>query len=800
MKRIISLFICTIFILSLVPLGALAVNDVTSPVHIDFSDYDASSKKYKTYVGLGDIYDAESDGTHGKYIRIYHKDYGSGKAPYVNFNSKITSDGVFGFSYKVSDTTSRANLASKGNSTTYDVKKIFEIKGKKLYAIGNSTEPVYTSDTEEWVDVALGFDYEADSSACIHIYVNRQYIKTYYPGIAVPDTKNLSISMDLSKSNDAGTGPASVCFDDFFVYYPPAEPTADVGNSDVDSSLDSINIDFGEKVVGTNFTSSAKINGHTVQSEPIYEYGYVTGIKLKNLTLEPKTDYTVSFSGIKNLLNKDVKSFSFKTASKDPVVNIDYYNQSDKTKMFYPDTKVRFKINAVNTGGSSFDIYQNEKPVQTISSDASWADIVLEGGTNKICVKATDFADCSSNEITFNAIACDIIGTKTFIDFSEGGTSSLHSFNAFEGKIEVAKSDNTHGNSLYFEFDGSSTQSSDLPVARVGNSGKKGIYVYEADYAYSTVSADNFPFLSCKVKNSSDAEVFNSIYKFANGTIKGNGNEIYSGIEASTKNNLKWYTFKAAYNMETGKSDFYVNGFLVAENIPLANPDFKSVLYISNYVPAIENTTTWMYVDNISSYYMAPKANVCLVAGSDASQAAPYQNCRLVLEFDRKIDESSISKLCFAADDGSDVEVNFVSSDGFVFASMVDELKPDKTYVADLQNVKTIYGAKISNSSVSFKTKKLPFCIEDVTKTVTSSEVKLNVKLRNENEETKAFVILAGLFDEARLISAKSKFDESSSDISYEFTFSKPVGDYSVRIYLFDSIRQVNIIDKFIIE
>lgn len=800
MNKILSLFISVTLILSLVPSAAFATNDVTSPVHIDFSDYDASSKSYKTYVGLGDKYEVESDGAHGKYIRVEHKDYASnGKAPYINFNSKITSDGVFGFSYKVSDTTSRAYLASKGNSSTYDVKKIFEIKGKKLYAIGNSSEPVYTPNTEEWVDVALGFDYEADSSACIHIYVNGKFVKTYYPGFAVPDTKNLSISMDLSRTNDAQTGPASVCFDDFFVYYPPSGPTADIASSNVDSSLKAISIKFGENVVGDNFTSCARINGHVVESEAVYEYGYVTGIKLKNLSLEPKTDYTVSFLGIKNLLNKDVESFSFKTASKDPVINIDYNTPSDKTKMFYQDTKLRFKINAVNIADSPLCIYQNGELVQTVASDANYADIILKGGTNTIYVKDGVSGECKSNEITFNAIKCDLIGTKTFIDFSDGSISSLHSFNEFEGKIEVKKSDNTHGNSLYIEFDGSSTANSDLPVARVGNSGKKGIYVYEADYAYSTVSADNFPFLSCKVKNSGGDEVFNSLYKFANGTIKGNGNEIYSGVEASSNNNLKWYSFKATYNMETGKSDFYVNGFLVAEDMALTNPDFTSVLYISNYVPAIQNATTWMYLDNISSYFMAPRANAVLLAGGSLENA-PYENCPITLEFDHKIDISTLSSLEITDTAGAKTALSFVSSDGFVFTSTASKLKPNTIYTVAFDNVKTIYGATINNPQVSFKTKKLPFCIDSVTKTVTSTNIKLNVKIKNENNEQKSYVILAGLFDGSELIEAKSSFDEKSLDMSYDFTFSKPDGSPSAEIYLFDSIKKLNITDKFIIE
>lgn len=801
MNKILSLFISVTLVLSLVPPAAFATNDVTSPVHIDFSDYDASSKSYKTYVGLGDKYEVESDGTHGKYIRVYHKDYASnGKAPYINFNSKITSDGVFGFSYKVSDTTSRAYLASKGNSSTYDVKKIFEIKGKKLYAIGNSSEPVYTPNTEEWVDVALGFDYEADSSACIHIYVNGKFVKTYYPGIAVPDTKNFSISMDLSKTNDAQTGPASICFDDFFVYYPPLGPTADIGNSDVDSSLKEINIKFGEKVVGDNFTSCAKINGLNVESEAVYEHGYVTGVKLKNLSMEPKTNYTVSFLGIKNLLNKDVESFNFKTASKDPVINIDYNAPSDKTKIFYQDTKLRFKVNAVNITDSPLYIYQNGELVQTVASDAAYADIILKGGTNTIYLQAGGNEVCKSNEITFNAIKCDLIGIKTFIDFSDGSTAPLHSFNEFEGKIEVKKSDNAHGNSLYLEFDGSSIANSDLPVARVGNSGKKGIYVYEADYAYSTISADNFPFLSCKVKNSGGDEVFNSIYKFANGTIKGNGNEIYSGIEASSKNNLKWYSFKATYNMETGKSDFYVNGFLVAENIALTNPDFTSVLYISNYVPAIQNTTTWMYLDNISSYFMAPSANAVLCAGDGSAENAPYENCPITLGFDRKIDISTLSSLKITDTAGTETDLCFVSSDGFTFTATASKLKPNTIYTAVLDNVRTIYGACVNNQEVSFKTRKLPFCIDSVTKTVTSSNIKLNVKIKNENNEQKSYVILAGLFDGSELIEAKSIFDETSLDMSYDLTFSKPDGSPSAEIYLFDSIKNLNITDKFIID
>ena len=102
MKKLISVLICVSMLLSVVPMVSQAV-DVTTPVFIDFEDFEGDdNKKYKDgyieFALASKNYQAPViDSAHGKSIEIIT----SGS---MNLYSRLTKNAVFGFSYYSNDT------------------------------------------------------------------------------------------------------------------------------------------------------------------------------------------------------------------------------------------------------------------------------------------------------------------------------------------------------------------------------------------------------------------------------------------------------------------------------------------------------------------------------------------------------------------------------------------------------------------------------------------------------------------------------------------------------------------------
>ena len=207
-----------------------------------------------------------------------------------------------------------------------------------------------------------------------------------------------------------------------------------------------------------------------------------------------------------------------------------------------------------------------------------------------------------------------------------------------------------------------------------------------------------------------------------------------------------------------------------------------------------------MYVDNISSYVIAPRANVSVSIKDSSLLNAPYENCEITLAFDRKMDSAALSHAALKADDGTEISLGFSSEDGKVFVATAAVLKANMTYNVQLAGVKTAYGAGINEAELKIKTKKLPFCIDNVTKTTIGDNVRLVVDIKNDNLENRTFVLMAGLCDGIMMLESDVKFIETSAGGSYEFVFTKPDADYSAEVYLFDTILNLNITDKFMLD
>jgi len=513
MKKILSFLICITMLLSAVPI-ITGAKEVTDPVFVDFEDYKSGTVYHDKYVSLGRSSNnlAEIEGGEGKAICLVSpypadsKAEGAEKDNYINFQSTFTKNGIFGLSYITFDSKAAFGIGAKGiNPDTGKGDWAYGVSGGKFQFTGTSVKidgkSVYTCDLGTWVNIIMAMDY-ADGK--ISVYVNGDYVGAYEmnPDV-VKSTEYFNINIGRGKYSDEDNAQterkmAKIYFDNIFAYYPPEGVTANVSGNVVDSkTVNEITVSFGQNVLADDFSAAADLNGDTVETEPVEEHGYVTGLKLKNLSLAGSTAYQITFKGITDFLGDAIDAAcSFETASTDPVVSI----ECDDSDSVYPaGAKVNFKITSANLEGNPVVIYNNDEIVTTLLPDSEEFSVVLVGGANNIYAEVPAF-DLQSEVISIEAEAYGVIGEAKFIDFEDGTTSGLQSASngkAKHGVLKVQKSDDAHGNSLYLEFDGTiydATVVDDRPFILVETvTGKYGTYVYEADFKFSQVeTSGNF--------------------------------------------------------------------------------------------------------------------------------------------------------------------------------------------------------------------------------------------------------------------------------------------------------------------
>ena len=171
------------------------------------------------------------------------------------------------------------------------------------------------------------------------------------------------------------------------------------------------------------------------------------------------------------------------------------------------------------------------------------------------------------------------------------------------------------------------------------------------------------------------------------------------------------------------------------------------------------------------------------------------------MEFDSEMDADTLKNVQLIRADGKITKLDFSSVDSSLkkFSAVVPKLNSNTGYTIDLTDVKSAIGAPAkSDLALSFKTEKLPFCIDEVNETLNGNKLNLAVNMRNTTGEGKTYVVMAGLFKDNMLIEAGVKeVRGSSSSEELSFQYSKPDSEYEIRVCVFDSIQNINLLDKY---
>ena len=807
MKKLISILITLSMLLSAVPMISQA-KAVSEPIFIDFESYTSGTSYHNNYVALSykDNATDETEGGSGKAIKLTSPreakaaDAGGEKDNYLNFQTTLTSDAVIGFSAMAVDKEAAFSVASKGLGNVWGdsaVSGFFEFKGTSIKFDGKE---VFQNEPGAWNNIVLVMNY---SSHKIDMYLNGEYKATKTLKDAVIGTEYFNFNIYRNKFADVENAKedkimAAVYLDNLFTYYKSDKVTADVSGEMVDSkNVTEINIDFGQNVLIDEYSSAVMLNGEYVEAEPVEQNGYVNGLILKTLSLSGKTEYEITFPGVKDFFGDVLTAtHSFTTASTDPVVSI----SCDGADKIYPsDTKITFGISNANLEGNPIVIYNNDEIVDTLTPDAKEFTVVLVGGENNIYAEVPAF-DIKSETISITAEAYEIIGTEKIIDFENGTTAGISNVGKAAGSITVKDSDEEHGKSLFFEVDGAQvdvSKAENRPFVIVEQlTGKKGIYVYEADFKFSQVeSGGNFFSLKC-LKDGK--EIWNSLYTMSNSEIKlqsGTKEVIYSGLEAN-----KWYRMKAVWNSDTSTSDFYVDDVLVASEVPFSTKNIDSYIYVNISMNPKKGAYSTMYMDNIRTYFTGKKANAEAQFDGCDSEEVPYENAGVSLAFDQLMNPDTLKGVKLTDENGNETAVDFETSDNRVFTATIASLKHNTGYTLDLSLCRTDAGAGVNQAEVRFKTRKLPFAIKDASVFELGSKVNIDVDIQNMNSEEKTYIVIAGLYSGTKMLCSDAKAYVSSKSEKAEFSINKPDGDYKVEIYVFDSAQSLNLIDKLIVE
>lgn len=783
MKKFTAFLLIWAVLLSLMPVASHAAT-VTNNVLIDFDDYISGvSTEYKDYLSCSsDSYStAYVDSSATKAIKLYNV---TGANTYVNFNAESAKNIVYGFSCYLNDAKTEFYAVHQKPTPKTVLVKMYGSNVK----LGSETSAASSAETGKWYDFAIAMDYTNHEA---YVYRDRILLGTVPLDEAIEKTTQVQFYFPKNKYASDGVSPASAYLNNVFAQYPPASVTANPSGDMVDSrTTREISISFGQNVLYSE-SASVTLNGESTDFDFVIQNGYLTGVKLKNLSLSGDTDYLVAFTGIKDFFGNSIPSHSFKTASTAPALSISCENAGG---YHVQGTKLTFNITSANLEGNGIEIYNNDKCIETLPTGTTQYTLVLEGGTNNIYAKVPALGT-ESNHISVSAEAYDVIRDVKHFDFDKNlGMSDLYVAEAAGGTMDVRKLDNAHGNSLYMKLTRTSEKES-IPYMRAETAtGKYGIYVYEAEFNFSQVETGSNNFFV--VKTNDDQNVV--LYKMENGVIKLNVDDkrvIYNGLKAN-----EWVKLKAWWDIENKTGAFFVNDELVARDVPMPITNFDSIKYVTHAINHKEEATTSMYMDNIKTYFLAKRYNVDASFDSAASNEVPYENAVVTLNFDQKMNPDTLKNVILTDESGKAVPVSFVTSDNLEFTLSIDSLSPDTSYTIDLSGVSTKLGAVGNTSVVNFKTKKLPFAIANASVTELGVSVKVNVDIQNLGAESRTYIVIAALYDGNKMLCSGTQAFSSASSENSIFTLDKPDESYIAEIYIFDSADTLNLIDKYIVD
>lgn len=810
MKKLISLLLSILLTVTMLPLSSYAwgIAFTSNVPCVDFFDY-TNQTTYKTYFNMNSAFEAvtatDSDGiSKGKSLHIYNKMYPSSKTPVMNLRTLSSDDIVLGFSYFTKDTQAQFSVFTKGSSGSWDtgsVSSMVVFKGGNISVKkGNDWVTISSDGLGKWTDVAIVMDYKSQAD----IYVNGVLKGSRSFNSSIVDTDYFGFDHKYPRYTDeadaeAQSKYASFYFDDMYVYKSSSAMASTVlkENAPVNYKTTEATVDFGQNLILSD-SSAIEVNGRSVDYDLIEKYGFVTGVKLKNLNLSGNTEYTVSASGFKTLFGGEYSdTLTFTTSDDSPSLSITHSQAFNETAKHPYGTKLTFNIESMNLNpGNDITVYKNDKVYSTLSYDTTSFDVELTEDVNEIYLAASSNGkSCESNKLTALAIEYSYIKAHKFQDYTGAISGTLPS----ETKVEKAEGDwsdlkvVTKNGNTYIEVN---TTDTTFAFRTVGDglafsSSPQAMYVFEIDMMFPDITKVTRP-ISPKFHTDANGGS-KMITNF--GTFIQNGK--VAGTDISVQAN-KWYKFKFIYDFEssTRTVSLYMDNKPVKCNQQISSSYTPlAFTYMTHYVNAGEK----LCIDNVNAYFVTHKASLSASYGAYSANTVPYENGKLGLLSDFMLDALSLKEIPLKDSTGNKVvDISFVASDGSskAYTANLPKLNPKTSYTLDLSNVKTKYNAACYTSDITFVTDNTPFCIESIELSESANSVNAALNIRNNTESVKKSHILVGVFCGKKLLETKYVSYDSQNSETKNISFVKPSGEYEIRAYMLDSLSSLNLIDE----
>lgn len=775
-----------------------------------------------------------ADDTRGRVLKV-----GDGTATYINLNKERNSNVVFGFSaYLNSNTTMRLNSQdASGVWQSYtdtegkgagNFENFINITGRTVTAKSgtrtltwnankynvtySSTDESKTFNTDGWHDFAVAFNYKEHKAM---IYVDEELFSTVQMGSEFYMTQKFNIN-----------GIKNTMFDGLFECYAGDEVKL-TGEDNVKHELENYEIKADQPII---VTKVSEMSGNNGAKAILHADGYddftvdvaittnktETTLKLSELAnadkisteykLHEDATYTVTFTGITDMLGRELPKYTFKTRPTKPKITL----TTSETRTLPQDTITEIELSALNIdNGQSLTVYRNGEIIKTVTvsgvSDEDMKfnaalEVTLAGGENTFEVKWTDVSGTVySDELNVVARKFEVLSTKVDADFDEKGQSVLNYNEGTTygyGVAEVVDSVNDEHQNVLKLSNAKPTQEN-MPKDDEGNevtfvapyvnmppiSLNGGIVTLEADYLFETEQAGN-----ALLKVYTGSGWFTGI-SVTNDTIKYKTHQI-------PVDKTNWHHVKTIMDLDNRTVTLIVDDSVVA--LDESESALTGFSYFNQSISQAYGETRTLYMDNVKLCVVGDCYDFNLTG--DEGDERVSVNGTVNVNFTQPMNAETLDAITIADESGNAVTVlkRTLSDDGKTYSMTVSNLLNNAPYYVNVPaTVKTMTGAGGVYGEKEIWSEKADFSIDTAkivseTSNAQNREVKIDVKVNGTGTAKIEVYALVGTklvgVNYADLISGENRVNVTLSNL--------PVTDdivYGVTIV--DNLQDLNCID-----
>ncbi len=720
------------------------------------------------------------------------KDYGrslllkvpeSGTTPFINIQTTLTQNAVVGFSAYIDDKT-YFTISSKGPSNDWNkpdtIANIILVRNGMLTTL----DEVETPYTTGWNHFCIGLDYTTNN---ITVWLNGEKVSVYQ---AEPEFKSTSY---LNLNTNRVSGAAQIGIDDMFVYYAAdAEITGSDTDGIVEPDIESYTVNMGQKVFGANIGDSVKIydSGNNLISGTgsVSTAGYQDTVTVPlNTDLVPGAEYTVQIAGITDMLGNSIQqSLTFSARDNKTQITL----SCEETRKLPAGTVVDFMINAQNLpANDTLEVYLCDAKILEVPADTETVGITLQDGENRIFVKSVSTGVQSQEYVLEAAEYEEIASYLDTADFEDTGdpVNNLDGGNA-DGSRDVIDVGGEHGHVLKM-----SIETGEAPYTLFPNvSGVRGIIVLEGDFYFE--SAPDCNILSVKSENNK---------WFTNIQAKGSNIIAFGEAVAEVKQG-EWYHMKVMYDTVDNEVSFFMNGRVYVFERDMAVEDFQGIQYCNQTLrPGKEGSPNIMYLDNLKEYVLGAQYTYLVTPVNDTGsicERLPYEGGKLRIEFSQSMMEDTLAGITVIDESGNVVEPVSTTYESSSNAYVIEfgTLLPNASYTVTIPDtVKTIAGAGGSAGTTTVLTEKTPFSIDDVTVSDAEGSCTVDVSLQDTSGIQHEAVVVLCVYEGDRLHDVKVAEVNTVDSLDITEQLTVPTGQYSVEVYLIESLTSMKCIDIY---